>query len=83
MEIRLFLMAQRYKFESKSQHSDLLGATLLVVSNGSKIQIWKQITTECLHNAWKYGLFLMAQRYKFESKSQLSIQQKGQNGGCF
>ena len=41
----LFPMVQRYKFESKSQLSLIFWNQLLVVSNGSKVQIWKQITT--------------------------------------
>ena len=39
--LRLFPMVQRYKFESKSQHAHDYGDKPGVVSNGSKIQIWK------------------------------------------
>ena len=63
-------MVQRYKFESKSQQGVDADNYVGVVSNGSKVQIWKQITT-----VWRIGikfitLFPMVQRYKFESKSQ-------------
>ena len=42
-----------------------------VVSNGSKVQIWKQITTGSVSFSDCCLLFPMVQRYKFESKSQL------------
>ena len=41
----LFPMVQRYKFESKSQRKIKDNAPAIAVSNGSKVQIWKQITT--------------------------------------
>ena len=37
--LELFPMVQRYKFESKSQHCQLVSGFFSVVSNGSKIQI--------------------------------------------
>ena len=40
------------------------------VSNGSKVQIWKQITTDMGKQKHELELFPMVQRYKFESKSQ-------------
>ena len=40
------------------------------VSNGSKVQIWKQITTKDMKSFDWEVLFPMVQRYKFESKSQ-------------
>ena len=43
----------------------------IVVFNGPKIQIWKQITTDGLIFCHIVVLFSMVQRYKFESKSQL------------
>ena len=43
----LFPMVQRYKFESKSQPIPSSIMPYFVVSNGSKVQIWKQITTAC------------------------------------
>ena len=36
---------------------------LMVVSNGSKILKWKQITTCIIKYAWGKKLFLMVQRY--------------------
>ena len=93
----MFLTAQRYKFESKSQlrwssacscsgcfslHKDTnlkanhnrrsSGLSRCAdVSHCTKIQIWKQITTPSLANCLMSAMFLTAQRYKFESKSQL------------
>ena len=69
----LFPMVQRYKFESKSQLSDRWEQSYCVVSNGSKVQIWKQITTANIMNMADIRLFPMVQRYKFESKSQLTL----------
>ena len=53
------------------------------VSNGSKVQIWKQITTPCVNQASGLPLFPMVQRYKFESKSQHDIDFIPQFGSCF
>ena len=47
-----------------------LHKTAIAVSNGSKVQIWKQITTSNKHPHPLMVLFPMVQRYKFESKSQ-------------
>ena len=60
----------------KANHNVVHGvdAQELAVSNGSKIQIWKQITTHSSMPAPCYGLFPMVQRYKFESKSQLKFE---------
>ena len=63
-------MVQRYKFESKSQLARSRATFLSVVSNGSKVQIWKQITTISQDITKTSKLFPMVQRYKFESKSQ-------------
>ena len=79
----LFLMAQRYKFESKSQLVVRYVLYFQVVSNGSKIQIWKQITTRGSGLQETNRLFLMAQRYKFESKSQRTVAQKSSISRCF
>ena len=68
---RLFPMVQRYKFESKSQLVRVWGQQRNAVSNGSKVQIWKQITTFRQVRFPAARLFPMVQRYKFESKSQL------------
>ena len=56
----------------KANHNKLFVIMLVqkAVSNGSKIQIWKQITTKSLHSLRFSKLFPMVQRYKFESKSQ-------------
>ena len=56
---------------------------LLVVSNGSKVQIWKQITTLLRKVLILRVLFPMVQRYKFESKSQHSDPNKIRKMCCF
>ena len=59
----------------KANHNGALrvSGSDFVVSNGSKVQIWKQITTCSIKNSETNELFPMVQRYKFESKSQLSL----------
>ena len=46
----------------------LLG--VLVVLDTTKVQIFKQITTDTCRELWNYGLFQIPQRYRFSSKSQ-------------
>ena len=67
--MQLFPMAQRYKFESKSQpmQGDTIADT--AVSCGSKVQIWKQIKADMERDARHLALFLWS-KYKFEVKSQ-------------
>ena len=64
-------MCQRYKFESESQQGALLCRISWAVFNVSKIQIWKRITTSSKLTEIGNMLYLMCQRYKFESESQL------------
>ena len=56
----------------KANHNAMRHSTALrwAVSNGSKVQIWKQITTRISSVFFPFSLFPMVQRYKFESKSQ-------------
>ena len=68
----LYLICQRYKFESESQQRVECKAATSAVFNMSKIQIWKRITTCRSSNVSRYKLYLICQRYKFESESQLS-----------
>ena len=44
----------------------------LAVSTNTKIQIWKQITTNFLQFTSQFTLYQPIQKYKFESKSQLT-----------
>ena len=67
---KLFLLAQRYSFESNSQPFNSAGDTLSVVSACAKILIWKQFTTGFATGEYGMELFLLAQRYSFESNSQ-------------
>ena len=66
----LYLICQRYKFESESQLHWYNPNNLLAVFNMSKIQIWKRITTAVISVSAKMLLYLICQRYKFESESQ-------------
>ena len=67
----LYLICQRYKFESESQLSGLALIAFKAVFNMSKIQIWKRITTIVTPGSIRKLLYLICQRYKFESESQL------------
>ena len=67
----VYLICQRYKFISKSQLTGTNLYTVVGVFDMSKIQIYKQITTH-LSRQLKLGMvYLICQRYKFISKSQL------------
>ena len=80
---KLYLICQRYKFESESQRYIHVLPELIAVFNMSKIQIWKRITTK--KGKWNGNrlLYLICQRYKFESESQLNIWQDGSCGAVF
>ena len=69
----------------KANHNNDLHCIAVIgaVSNGSKVQIWKQITTvyECSLRAGQ--LFPMVQRYKFESKSQRQYRRRELCNSCF
>ena len=69
LRLLLFPMAQRYKFESKSQLNLLYLLRQTAVSYGSKVQIWKQIKADMERDARHLALFLWS-KYKFEVKSQ-------------
>ena len=69
----LYLICQRYKFESESQRNFWIWQGWLAVFNMSKIQIWKRITTISWFLAQSSMLYLICQRYKFESESQLLV----------
>ena len=66
----LYLICQRYKFESESQLLPLFVDIRIAVFNMSKIQIWKRITTSLGCDLHARLLYLICQRYKFESESQ-------------
>ena len=66
----LYLICQRYKFESESQQTLSCAALKNAVFNMSKIQIWKRITTWLSLYQSEKALYLICQRYKFESESQ-------------
>ena len=66
----LYLICQRYKFESESQLRLIRVCIPSAVFNMSKIQIWKRITTMSSPIFNALLLYLICQRYKFESESQ-------------
>ena len=68
----LYLICQRYKFESESQRTLMSCHLIRAVFNMSKIQIWKRITTVSSVVSQRQTLYLICQRYKFESESQPS-----------
>ena len=68
----LYLICQRYKLESESQHTFLSWASCCAVFNMSKIQTWKRITTPVGLSCLSPSLYLICQRYKLESESQRS-----------
>ena len=67
----LYLICQRYKLESESQQSDHFVDKRNAVFNMSKIQTWKRITTFREVGDFGHRLYLICQRYKLESESQL------------
>ena len=68
---RLYLICQRYKLESESQLTRCSRSSLIAVFNMSKIQTWKRITTPAIGSLFSLSLYLICQRYKLESESQL------------
>ena len=67
----LYLICQRYKLESESQPVLYLSQWNFAVFNMSKIQTWKRITTKMSICTTTLPLYLICQRYKLESESQL------------
>ena len=66
----MYLIFQRYKFKSKSQHDTTSSGGIVGVFDISKIQIQKQITTVDKESFLLALVYLIFQRYKFKSKSQ-------------
>ena len=69
----LFQIPQRYRFSSKSQHSATGAYSNVVVLDTTKVQIFKQITTESRASDARFLLFQIPQRYRFSSKSQQGV----------
>ena len=57
--------------------------TLIVVLDTTKVQIFKQITTERRQSNRRFWLFQIPQRYRFSSKSQLRFRILTPDTGCF
>ena len=68
----LFQIPQRYRFSSKSQRMNAANSLVGVVLDTTKVQIFKQITTDRRIITIITWLFQIPQRYRFSSKSQPS-----------
>ena len=79
----LFQIPQRYRFSSKSQQTLSLLLSWVVVLDTTKVQIFKQITTDCECYIGVDLLFQIPQRYRFSSKSQLFNICIAKVAGCF
>ena len=69
----------------QANHNSLLRLMLrlLVVLDTTKVQIFKQITTNCQGSFCKKRLFQIPQRYRFSSKSQPSLYKTLRSVSCF
>ena len=79
----LFQIPQRYRFSSKSQHHSTSQDDYSVVLDTTKVQIFKQITTDYVQGYLLLLLFQIPQRYRFSSKSQLFVQRVILRRCCF
>ena len=79
----LFQIPQRYRFSSKSQQLDDLCEFENVVLDTTKVQIFKQITTNPSKTSCSGWLFQIPQRYRFSSKSQLVMELRTVAACCF
>ena len=80
---QLFQIPQRYRFSSKSQLSLRSFGHTFVVLDTTKVQIFKQITTDWHGSRLIQELFQIPQRYRFSSKSQRPRQVYKRLTRCF
>ena len=66
----LYSICQRYNFESNLQHSPGFFGIQNTVFDMSKIQFWKQFTTQIMRDIFYKILYSICQRYNFESNLQ-------------
>ena len=66
----LYSICQRYNFESNLQQEVDLSDRESAVFDMSKIQFWKQFTTNGRKESWASKLYSICQRYNFESNLQ-------------
>ena len=83
LSLLLFQIPQRYRFSSKSQPGHRDSMLSRVVLDTTKVQIFKQITTQWCFFAFRWWLFQIPQRYRFSSKSQPLIYKDKQHISCF
>ena len=79
----VFPIVQSYKFKSKSQLSEDVFTDFLGVSDSSKLQIQKQITTAEQQGSIHSMVFPIVQSYKFKSKSQRGAAADTLHTRCF
>ena len=70
VQVVVFPIVQSYKFKSKSQQRLVQALNAVGVSDSSKLQIQKQITTRDEVHPFGLLVFPIVQSYKFKSKSQ-------------
>ena len=80
--LALLQSVQRYKFESNSQLKQFGEFEKIVVAISTKIQIWKQFTTNKVWGFARDKLLQSVQRYKFESNSQRRSERLCGRGSC-
>ena len=69
----VFMVTQRYQFESNSQHRSRSLSSSSGVYGHTKIPIWKQFTTAMSWHEGRGAVFMVTQRYQFESNSQPNL----------
>ena len=79
----MLLIVQRYKNESNSQQEDVRTISTTDAFDSSKIQKWKQFTTNTGINVTADPMLLIVQRYKNESNSQPDHENSEIKTGCF
>ena len=70
-------------FQANHNSLYLIIRSRVVVLDTTKVQIFKQITTDLLVNTHFFELFQIPQRYRFSSKSQLVASSDYRQGRCF
>ena len=76
-------MVKDTKFESKSQHFNIIFTIIVIAFIGQRYKIWKQITTIKVDRNGVKELLLLVKDTKFESKSQHFLGNIGGSVDCF
>ena len=83
MALNCFRYVKDTNLKANHNYLHILKIWAITVSDMSKIQIWKQITTLSKLDVTYLLLFPICQRYKFESKSQLHLAEYSARIYCF